>query len=233
MSTSVIVPAAGSGVRLGENRPKAFVDLGGHSILWHTVVSICAYSAGDWFDLDRIIVVVPADLLTAAHGQAQRAADEADLGTEVVVVAGGAERSDSVRAGLAQATGDFVLVHDAARPFTPAGVFERVVGALREGHPVVVPGLPVVDTLKRVDENGRVVQTVDRSVLRAIQTPQGFGADALARAYADAGDTATDDAGLAERAGLPVHVVDGDPLAFKITTPWDLRLARTIGIGVD
>ena len=107
-------------------------------------------------------------------------------------------------------------------------MFERVVGALREGHPVVVPGLPVVDTLKRVDENGRVVQTVDRSVLRAIQTPQGFGADALARAYADAGDTATDDAGLAERAGLPVHVVDGDPLAFKVTTPEDLARAQRL-----
>ena len=112
-------------------------------------------------------------------------------------------------------------------------MFERVVGALLEGHPVVVPGSPVVDTLKRVDQGGRVVQTVDRSVLRAIQTPQGFTADALARAYADAGDTATDDAGLAERAGLPVQVVEGDPLAFKITKQWDLRLARTISEGRD
>ncbi len=234
MSTSVIVPAAGSGVRLGENRPKAFVDLGGgRSILWHTVSAICTYSADNWFDLDRIIVVVPADLMVAARSEAQRGADEAGRGTEIVVVPGGAERSDSVRAGLAQATGDFVLVHDAARPFTPAGVFERVLEALRDGHPVVVPGLPVVDTLKRVDETPRVVQTVDRSVLRAIQTPQGFGADALARAYSQAGDTATDDAGLAERAGLPVYVVDGDPLGFKITTPWDLRLARTIAKGLD
>jgi len=233
LSTSVIVPAAGSGVRLGENRPKAFVDVGGRSILWHTVFAICEYSADDWFDLDRIIVVVPADLMVAARHEAQSAADNAGRGTEVVVVPGGAERSDSVRAGLAQATGEYVLVHDAARTFTPAAVFERVVGALLEGHPVVVPGLPVVDTLKRVDQGGRVVQTVDRSVLRAIQTPQGFTADALARAYADAGDTATDDAGLAERAGLPVQVVEGDPLAFKITKQWDLRLARTISEGRD
>jgi len=225
LTTSVIIPAAGSGVRLGENRPKAFVDVEGASILARTVASILAV---DDLELDRIVVVVPAEMIGPVREEL------AGVGCEVVVVAGGAERSDSVRAGLQHVTGEFVLVHDAARPFTPVPVFRRVVAALRAGNPVVVPGLPVVDTLKRVDAQDRVDETVDRAVLRAIQTPQGFHADALVAAYAPDSDgpgTATDDAGLAERAGLPVLVVDGDPDAFKITTPWDLRLARDFAKG--
>ncbi|MFT4201211.1 2-C-methyl-D-erythritol 4-phosphate cytidylyltransferase [Gordonia sp. (in: high G+C Gram-positive bacteria)] len=224
MSTSVIVPAAGSGTRLGENTPKAFVDLAGRTILARTVDAV---QSSDRIDLDRIVVVVPDELTERTRAELSGSACPID------VIVGGAERTDSVRAGLARATGEYVLVHDAARPFTPAAVFERVVGALRAGHRAVVPGLPVVDTLKRVDGDRRVLQTVDRSVLRAIQTPQGFHADALAQAYAATDDVATDDAGLAERAGIDVHVVDGDPDAFKITTPWDLRLARAIAKGWD
>lgn len=225
MTTSVIIPAAGSGVRLGENRPKAFVDVGGKSILSRTVASVLA---ADELDLDRIVVVVPEELIGQVGDELATASCEA------AVVAGGAERSDSVRAGLRHATGDHVLVHDAARPFTPPAVFGRVIGALRAGHPVVVPGLPVVDTLKRIDDDGRVRETVDRSVLRAVQTPQGFHREALVTSYeAASGGTATDDAGLAERAGLPVLIVDGDADAFKITTPWDLRLARAMAKGWD
>ncbi|QKT08443.1 2-C-methyl-D-erythritol 4-phosphate cytidylyltransferase [Gordonia sp. X0973] len=224
MSTSVIIPAAGSGVRLGEDRPKAFVDVGGATVLARTVGSI---TGAPGLDVDRIVVVVPGELVERTRAELP----EADC--EIVVVAGGAERSDSVRAGLAHSTGEFVLVHDAARPFTPSAVFARVVAALRAGHPAVVPGLPVVDTLKKTDSDGGVVVTVDRAELRAIQTPQGFHADALVRAYAGDGDVATDDAGLAERAGIPVVVVDGDPDAFKITTPWDLRLARAMAKGWD
>ncbi|GAB09701.1 2-C-methyl-D-erythritol 4-phosphate cytidylyltransferase [Gordonia araii NBRC 100433] len=225
MSTSVIIPAAGSGVRLGEDRPKAFVDLGGATILARTVSSVLA---ADGLDLDRIVVVVPGELIDAVRS------DLAGIDSATIVVtAGGDERTDSVRAGLNHVAGDFVLVHDAARPFTPAAVFHRVVEALRAGFPAVVPGLPVVDTLKRVDDD-TVIETVDRAVLRAVQTPQGFHADALAKAYLAAdGGVATDDAGLAERAGFGVHVVAGDPDAFKITTPWDLRLARAIAKGWD
>ena len=232
MTTSVIIPAAGSGTRLGEDRPKAFVDVGGVSILSRTVASVLA---ADCLDLDRIIVVVPDHLIDPVTDDLRIAP------CEVVVVPGGAERTDSVRAGAEHVTGEFVLVHDAARPFTPPAVFDRVVAALRAGHPVVVPGLPVVDTLKRVDEHGRIGATVDRSVLRAIQTPQGFHADALVTAYGNTvrapdsavGANTTDDAALAERAGLPVYLVDGDPDAFKITTPWDLRLARAMAQGWD
>ncbi|MGW0036238.1 2-C-methyl-D-erythritol 4-phosphate cytidylyltransferase [Gordonia sp. NPDC003376] len=213
----VVIPAAGSGVRLGEPVPKAFVDLGGRTILQRCVDGLDALDAA-------VVVVVPADLIDAARAQ---------LPGHVVVVAGGTHRSDSVRAGLAVAADrDIVLVHDAARPFTPVGVFRRVVAAVRSGRPAVVPGLPVVDTLKQVVPESAgselVTRTVDRDSLRAIQTPQGFTREALARAHADDSGLATDDAGLAERVGIPVHVVPGDPLAFKITTPWDLRIARDI-----
>lgn len=215
MSVGVVVPAAGSGVRLGESAPKAFVDLGGRTILETCLDGVLA--AG----LDvTLVVVVPADLVDDARRLAPG---------DAIVVSGGAHRSDSVRAGITATVGcDIVLVHDAARALTPPGVFHRVVDAVRGGHPVVVPGLPVADTLKEVDASSQVVGTVDREVLRAVQTPQGFAREALVRAYADDSGPATDDAGHAERAGLPVHIVDGDPLALKITTPWDLRIARDI-----
>ncbi|AZG47945.1 2-C-methyl-D-erythritol 4-phosphate cytidylyltransferase [Gordonia insulae] len=221
MTVSVIVPAAGSGTRLGESVPKAFVDLGGRTIL-----EICVAGIVEAAVADTVIVVVPADLIDDARR----------LVPDAVVVAGGAHRSESVRAGI-EASGrnsDIVLVHDAARPLTPPAMFARVVDAVQAGHPAVVPGLPVADTLKQIDPDisgpapERVVRTVDRELLRAIQTPQGFTRAALAQAHADDSGLATDDAGLAERCGIPVHVVPGDPLAFKITTPWDLRIARDI-----
>ena len=121
-------------------------------------------------------------------------------------------------------------MHDAARPLTPARVFTDVVAAIRAGHQAVVPAVPVVDTLKQVEPGPagleRVTRTVDREKLRAVQTPQGFARDALIRAHADDAGIATDDAGLVERCGIDVHLVPGDPLAMKITTPWDLRIVR-------
>ncbi|EWS99822.1 2-C-methyl-D-erythritol 4-phosphate cytidylyltransferase [Intrasporangium oryzae NRRL B-24470] len=150
----------------------------------------------------------------------------------VGVVPGGAERGDSVAAGLAALSPEVsvVLVHDAARCLTPVAVFERVVAAVRAGAPAVVPGTAVVDTIKQVDETGRVVATPERSMLRAVQTPQGFRRDVLERAHALSSD-ATDDAALVERLGEPVLVVDGDALAFKVTTPADLDAARRILAG--
>lgn len=213
-TTRVIIPAAGSGTRLGLDQPKAFVDLGGSTILEH-----CVQGVRDWSVDVEIVVVVPADLVERATA----------LVPSATVVAGGAHRSESVRAGLAiSGDADIVLVHDAARPLTPPAVFRRVRDAIVTGHRAVVPGLPVADTLKRVNNAGRVLDTVDREPLRAIQTPQGFTREALTAAHADDAGLATDDAGLVERIGIDVHVVDGDPLAFKITTPWDLRVARDI-----
>ncbi|MGV9669414.1 MULTISPECIES: 2-C-methyl-D-erythritol 4-phosphate cytidylyltransferase [unclassified Gordonia (in: high G+C Gram-positive bacteria)] len=212
----IVVPAAGSGTRLGEPIPKAFVDLGGRTILEHCVDGLTGLSAS-------VVVVVPVELIDRAR---------ALVPASVVVVAGGAHRSDSVRAGLAALDdADVVLVHDAARALTPVSVFRRVIAAVVGGHRAVVPGLPVVDTLKEVEPGGdaeRVLGTVDREPLRAVQTPQGFTREALAAAHADDSGLATDDAGLAERIGIPVHVVSGHHLAFKITTPWDLRIARDL-----
>ncbi|MGC1152396.1 IspD/TarI family cytidylyltransferase, partial [Mycobacterium sp.] len=124
---------------------------------------------------------------------------------------------------------DFVLVHDAARALTPPELVVRVVEALRAGHSAVVPVLPLTDTIKAVDASGAVLATPDRAGLRAVQTPQGFATKLLLRAYKQAGTADfTDDASLVEQFGGQVQVVDGDPLAFKITTRLDLLLAQAI-----
>ncbi len=212
--TVAVVPAAGSGERLGAGIAKAFVELGGRTLLELAVDGLHASGV-----VQRIVVAVPVN----------RVDETADLlGDRAAVVAGGPERLDSVRLALA-AVGDpeFVLVHDAARPLTPADQIRRVVEALRDGQRAVIPVLPVVDTIKAVDANGVVLGTPERSGLRAVQTPQGFETALLRRAYDRAG-AATDDAALVENLGVPVHTVAGDPLAFKITTPLDLRLAASV-----
>ncbi|MDQ0279909.1 2-C-methyl-D-erythritol 4-phosphate cytidylyltransferase [Rhodococcoides fascians] len=210
-----LVPAAGKGLRLGHDEPKAFVCLGTDSLLTRSVDGLRDSGA-----VDRIVVIVPVDLLDAARGL---------VGDDVIVVAGGRERTDSVRAGLAVIGGaSVVLVHDAARALTPPALIARVVAEVRAGRPAVIPVLPVVDTVKEVDLMGAVVGTPDRASLRAVQTPQGFDADVLRRAYAAATDISTDDAGLVERIGETVHTIVGDALAFKITTPHDLLLAEAL-----
>nr|WP_186290629.1 2-C-methyl-D-erythritol 4-phosphate cytidylyltransferase [Gordonia zhaorongruii] len=209
---AALIPAAGTGARLGEPKPKAFVEVGGTTLLERSVAA--AHESGV---VDEIIVAVPADLVASAR----------DLVPSARVVAGGAERSDSVRAALAVTDAQLVLVHDAARALTPPSLFVDVVAALRDGALAVVPGLPVADTLKQVDAAGWVVATPDRNPLRAVQTPQGFAADVLRGAHAESGD-ATDDAGLVEAAGVSVQVVTGDAMAFKVTTAFDLTLARML-----
>lgn len=220
MSVVAVVPAAGSGARLGAAVPKAFVELAGVPMVRRAVGGLL-----DSGVVDRVVVVVPADLVDASAGVFS--------GTPVVVVPGGADRQASVSAGLA-ATGPgarTVLVHDAARPLTPPSVVRRVVDAVVGGHGAVVPVIPVADTVKRVDASGVVLSTVDRSALRAVQTPQGFRRDDLVRAHGSVSDPHTDDAGLVEAVGDPVHTVEGDPLAFKITTSWDLRIAELLLAG--
>lgn len=214
-----IIPAAGRGVRLGESLPKAFVELGGRTMLDRAVHTMIDSGA-----VARVVIVVPAELAGTPVDELVGAVPDG----RVTVVAGGAERADSVRAGL-DAAGDarFVLVHDAARALTPPDLCVRVAGELREGKDAVIPVLPVADTIKSIDTDGWVTGTPDRSTLRAVQTPQGFDVALLRRANDDAGD-ATDDAGLVERLGERVHTVAGDPLAFKITTPLDLVLARAL-----
>jgi 2-C-methyl-D-erythritol 4-phosphate cytidylyltransferase len=216
MAVIAVVPAAGNGTRLGLGTPKAFVELDGRTLLRRAVDGLI-----DSGTVDQVVVAVPESLLSADIG----------MPTGIVVVAGGAERTDSVRNALAAVDADpadLVLVHDAARPLTPPAMIARVVGALHAGAEAVIPVLAVADTIKQVDRAGRVRGTVDRDVLRAVQTPQGFTVAALRAAYAAARDLATDDAGLVERLGGVVQTVLGDPLAMKITTPFDLRVAQAL-----
>jgi 2-C-methyl-D-erythritol 4-phosphate cytidylyltransferase len=217
--TVAIVPAAGSGERLAAGVPKAFFQLDGLTLVERAINGLLESGV-----VDRVVVAVPADRTDRA---------KLILGRNATVVAGGANRGDSVSRALAAVADadepDFVLVHDAARALTPPDLVVRVVEALRAGHPAVVPALPVADTIKAVDANGAVLGTPERAGLRAVQTPQGFTTELLLRAYRQAGTAEfTDDASLVEHIGGQVQVVDGDPLAFKITTMLDLLLAQAI-----
>ena len=222
--TAVLVPAAGRGERLGPGAPKALRPLGGIPMLVHAVRALAASRI-----VDLVVVAAPED---SAESVASMLAEQSFL-AEVVVVTGGDTRQDSVARALLTLPDDVdvVLVHDAARPLVPVEVVTAVVAAVRSAHPAVVPGLPVVDTIKRVDAAGDVECTVDRAPLRAIQTPQGFDRQVLQRAHATAdldAAAATDDAGLVERLGLPVHVVPGHEEAFKVTTPFDVVIAEAV-----
>jgi 2-C-methyl-D-erythritol 4-phosphate cytidylyltransferase len=201
-----IVPAAGRGERLGGAIPKALRVVDGRTLLDRALDALLAVC-------EHVVVAVPAGVAL-------------DLPSAVSVVPGGATRSDSVRAALAAALlivpdAEYVLVHDAARPDTPVAVSERVLGALRAGAQAVIPVLPVVDTIKSVDADGRVVATPDRAALRIVQTPQGFTTAVLVAAHRGEAD-ATDDAGLVEALGIAVHTVPGDPAAAKVTTTPDI-----------
>lgn len=214
-----MVPAAGSGERLAAGMPKAFFHLDGRTLVERAVSGLLESGV-----VDRVVVAVPADRTDRA---------KLILGRQAIIVAGGANRGDSVSRALAAVADaeepDFVLVHDAARALTPPDLVVRVVEALRSGHSAVVPVLPLSDTVKAVDANGAVLATPDRAGLRAVQTPQGFATDLLLRAYQRAVTADfTDDASLVEQIGGQVQVVDGDPLAFKITTRLDLLLAQAI-----
>jgi 2-C-methyl-D-erythritol 4-phosphate cytidylyltransferase len=220
-SVGVVIVAAGSGSRLGADVPKAFARVAGRPLLGYAVDAV-----RDLPDLASLVVVAPPLHLDPSRNIWAGVW----LPDGAVVVAGGAERTDSVLAGIdaLDAVCDVVLVHDAARCFTPLAVFERVVAAVRDGASAVVPGIPVVDTVKEVDEAGWVTNTPDRGRLRAVQTPQGFRADILRHAHASPGGAATDDAALVERLGVAVRVVEGDAAAFKITTPDDIARAERL-----
>jgi len=193
-------------------------------MLVHAVRALAAARA-----VDLVVVAAPPDDVE----QVRRLLVSYDqLGAQVDVVAGGATRQESVAAALAALSPavDVVLVHDAARPLAPAELADAVVRAVRAGAEAVVPVLPVADTVKRVDGNGHVRETVPRTDLRAVQTPQGFRRDVLAAAHAAAGPAAavTDDAGLVEHLGRPVQTVPGAEEAFKVTRPLDLLLAESL-----
>jgi 2-C-methyl-D-erythritol 4-phosphate cytidylyltransferase len=216
VTVAAVVAAAGRGERLGSGVVKALRELAGEPLLLHAVRGVRAVPA-----IGPVVVTAPVGLvndltvLLASY--------------DVVVTAGGAERQESVRHGLAALPGgvDHVLVHDAARALTPASLFADVITALRAGAEAVVPVLAIADTVKRVID-GRVTATVERGDLRAVQTPQGFRLDVLVRAHAQTGPPATDDAALVERLGRTVVTVPGSEDAFKVTRPFDLLVAEAL-----
>ena len=219
-ATWAILVAGGSGERLGADRPKAFVALGGRVLLAESLERL---DESDW--IDAVVVAVPADWEEAAIVLAE----ELVASKVAAVVTGGSSRGESVRAALAEVPDDalVVLVHDAARPLVEDAVIERVLGPLAEGYDGVVPGLPLADTVKRV-EGGVVAETVDRSALVTVQTPQAFTASALRNAYrGDDSVDATDCASLVEARGGRIRVVAGDLRLLKITTAADLALVES------
>ena len=224
---AAIIVAAGSGVRFGADIPKALIQLGDRTLIEHAVAAISPV-------VDQVIVTAPASHLSQFQGL---------LGDAVTVVVGGQTRSESVRAGLAAVSKDYkyLLIHDAARALATTDLAGRVIAALENGEVAVIPGLPQVDTVKNVDENGYVIATPDRSQLRTVQTPQGFELSVLLSAHAANGES-TDDAALVESAGNKVLLIAGEERALKITTPADLANAYNFlgetkefltGVGVD
>ena len=238
-----VLTAAGAGTRLGAGGPKALVEIGGRSLLRRA-----AQGLADSGVVDHLVVTAPGEHVERFTAEL---AGLAGAGVGIRVVAGSsASRQASVALGLKAALEScpraaVVLVHDAARALTPPETVRRVVAAVRAGHDAVVPALAVTDTVKEIAPAGPagsgveiVVGTPDRSRLRAVQTPQGFAVAALVRAHelgaargADEALAASDDAGLVEAAGGRVVVVEGDPLALKVTTPLDLALAELLAAG--
>lgn len=220
LRTWAIVVAAGDGARLGADRPKAFVKLGGRMLLSHSVELLDDHPA-----IDGVVLVVPEGW----EEPATLLADDLIAGKVAAAVAGGATRAESVACGLAAVPddADVILVHDAARPFASAALVTSVLEALAQADGAV-PGIAVTDTVKRV-EGGRVAETLRRSQLVAVQTPQAFRAGALRSAYdvsAERLAAATDCASLLEAAGCSVAVVAGEVGNAKITRPEDLAEAE-------
>jgi 2-C-methyl-D-erythritol 4-phosphate cytidylyltransferase len=218
--TVALIVAAGSGQRLGAGRPKALVELAGRALVAWSIDALLA-TAG----IERIVIAMPPGAAASLGLEAQ---------DRVTVVDGGASRSDSVRRALdAAGQPELVLVHDAARPLLTPALAESVIAALA-GDPdadAAIAAVPVTDTVKRVDSEGAVHETLERSELWAVQTPQVFRRTALERAldvHADELARATDDAGLIERGGGKVIVVHASDENLKVTTPLDLRVAELL-----
>jgi 2-C-methyl-D-erythritol 4-phosphate cytidylyltransferase/2-C-methyl-D-erythritol 2,4-cyclodiphosphate synthase len=221
---AVVLVAAGKGERLGQNIPKAFVEVAGRTLIEHSLTSIVATNK-----LLQIVIAAPESHVQ----QAQQIADSIGAdGFHIDVVAGGSTRQGSIANALAAVDfgAEVVLVHDAARCFAPVDLFERVALAVRESGGGIVPVLPVADTIKRASAEV-ILETVDRDHLRIAQTPQGFPAQTLKAAYAAAQSEFTDDAALFQAYGQPVSSVIGDPQAHKITVPSDLERAQAAAAG--
>jgi len=216
---AAVIVAGGSGRRIGGPVRKQYLEIDGIPVLLRAVVPFLSDPR-----IQQVVVVIPADDVEAPPPWL------ASLG--VRIVAGGAERGDSVRNGLAavEAEADFVLVHDGARPFVSSEVIDRV---LEAAPSAAIAAVPVTDTMKEVDGDGAITGTPDHARLWQAQTPQGFPREGLARAYARAreeGLAATDDAALYERYVGPVRVVMGSYRNLKVTRPADLAIAEALAL---
>jgi 2-C-methyl-D-erythritol 4-phosphate cytidylyltransferase / 2-C-methyl-D-erythritol 2,4-cyclodiphosphate synthase len=216
-STYALIVAGGRGARFGGPLPKQYRELGGTTVLRHAVIAFAAHP--------RI-----TGALVAIRSEDRELFNRAMAGLSVMPVAGGAERQDSVRLGLealAEHKPDSVLIHDGARPFPEAALIDRVIDGLAQAS-AAIPALALGDTIKRV-ENGRIVETVDRSQLWRAQTPQGFHFDAILAAHRQmAGRVLTDDAAVAEAAGIAPLIVAGSEENLKVTTAEDLAAAERL-----
>ena len=227
MHVAAIIAAGGRGARLGADRPKQFLDIGGRSIL---ELSVAALAAND--RVQEILVALPAE-----HVDAGLKALKAAIKRPIHVVAGGPRRQDSVANAFAKASkeADIVLIHDAARPFVTREVIDRAIDGA-ERHGAAIAAIGVRDTVKQTGEAGpdgsRVIRaTISRDTVFLAQTPQAFRRDILARALDQGKDVeATDEAMLVERLGVPVHVVEGDARNVKITTADDLAAAKAAAL---
>jgi len=219
MHVTAIIAAAGAGRRLGAAKPKQLLEIGGGSMLQHSVRAFLGHPR-----VADVVVVVSPDLTTLAL-----AGIEPSRAAALRVVKGGERRQDSVANGFAAVApeSDVVLIHDAARPFVSADLIDRTIDAAA-AHGAAIAALQSRDTVKRVAGDGRITETIPRETIYLAQTPQGFRRDVLAAAIelGRSGVEATDEAMLAERAGYHVYVVDGDPGNVKVTTSADLDAAR-------
>ena len=222
MNASAIIVAAGSGVRLGRSEPKAFVKIGGRTMLSYSLRVVPSISS-----IKELVIAVPDGFEAAARAEVTAAG----VRIPVKITCGGVERQDSVRIalGLTSSESDLAVVHDAARPMATATIFEACLeAAARAGG--AIAAIRLADTLKRVVD-GAIVETVARAGLWQAQTPQAFRRDILVAAHRRAVNehiAATDDADLLERTGTRVVVVEGSSANIKITTPSDLAIVEAI-----
>jgi len=227
-TSAAIIAGAGMGHRLGADIPKALIQIDGVTLIERAFAALSPV-------VDEIVITAPAGYEDQFR---------AIVGDSATVITGGVLRSDSVNVALKSLSPStkYVLVHDAARALATSELAQRVLHGLTSGESAVIPALSVVDTIKEVDRDGYVRSTPDRSILRAVQTPQGFSVEVLKRAHA-ASEDATDDAALVEALGVKVKTIPGEARAMKITNPEDIAIAVTlvrdldsnmrVGVGTD
>jgi 2-C-methyl-D-erythritol 4-phosphate cytidylyltransferase len=223
---AAVIVAGGSGTRMKTPVRKQFLNLSGVPIVAHTLMAFDRHP-----DLDRMVLVVPDNDLAWCRDDMLATLS---LDHDVLLVAGGPRRQDSVSNGLNAlgAVGGTVMIHDGVRPFVRLSLMNAGLAGVRDTGGCI-PAIPATDTLKRVDDRGRIVSTLNRQRVRLAQTPQTFSLDLIRFAHRLAGQhgfVATDDASIAEFAGESVTVVPGDPDNIKITTPEDLLIAEAIFI---